>query len=210
VPVVTASRDSGVDREKLIMEIADGWKPSGYNDDLRYALIANLNAYSDELLERLASGELGGPFPTVWVRSSVMNASPENEINEQLEFYPLLGETTRYIAQNMLQSLHGYPGYLDGEDLTQEGDAVKGKCRAMLLVTEALNSTAMDAFKDEKPIFVIKDERLVELVINNSDKAELIVNFIQDRARSNVESLDVDLLADVIASDAPSVSSGLL
>jgi hypothetical protein len=192
------------------MGIADGWKPSGYNDDLRYTLIANLNAYSDELLERLASGELGGPFPTVWVRSSVMNASPENEINEQLEFYPLLGETTRYIAQNMLQSLHGYPGYLDGEDLSKAGDKVREGCRAILLVTEALNSTSLDVFKEDKPIFVIKDERLVELVINNSVKAEMIVDFIQDRARSGVESLDVDLLADVLVSDAPSVSSGLL
>jgi hypothetical protein len=211
VPVPSAPGHREIDREKLVEGLVDEWQSSRYDDDLRNRLRDTLSMYSDELLERLTNEALES-FPALWMRHSVSRGLAESQINEQLEFFPIISNgESHYIAKNMIWSLHGYPDLLASDDFSKAGEKTKQQCRALLLVTDAMNNGAFgDVFKDEQPIFILKDERLVKLVINHSDKVEMIVDFIRDRSKVFSGSLDTGLLADMIASESLAVSAGLL
>jgi hypothetical protein len=213
VPVPSASVNRVTNRKELIKGLVDAWKPTGYNDNLRHEIRNNLSAFPDELLERIAASQALPHFE--WIGRSVGNGFPESEISEQLEFFPSMMDTTYFIARNLIKSLHRYPEQLDHKDFTKAGDEVMGKCRGLLLVTSALNASNLDVFDDERDVFALKDERFVEFVINHSDKAELIIDFIRSRSKVTAETwntnpLDLDLLTDVVTTESPAVSSGLL
>lgn len=213
VPVPSASTNRETDRKELINDLVDVWKPTGYNDDLRHGLRANLSMFSDELLDRIAASQSLPNFD--WIGHSVGNGFPESEVSEHLEFFPDMEDTTYFIARNLIKSLHAYPGYLDGDDFSKAGDEVIGQCQALLKVVSVLNDSYLDVFDEDKAVFVLRDERFVEFVINHSDKAELIVDFIRGRAKPSIyawgaDSLDIELLTEVVAAESPAVSSGLL
>lgn len=207
VPVPSTPVDRAVERTRMINDYAKKCYPGEHTEDLRENLANSMDVYSYDLLERLSYNELGD-YPSLWVSYSVCNVLPENQINEQMEFFPYLQGGTYYsVANNLIQSLHGYPRHLNHEDFSKVDEKVKGQYRALLLVTDAISLGSFEgAFKKEKPTFILNDERLVELVINNSDKAEVIVDFIRQRSGS----LDADLIADVINSVSPSIGGGLL
>lgn len=213
VPVPPASPHRETERRELVQDLVNVLKPSGYNDDLRNKIFDRLSAFPDELLDRIAASQGLPHFD--WIGHSIGNSFPESEVSEHLEFFPSMGDTTYFIARNLIKSLHAYPGYLDSNDLSKAGDEVIGQCQALLKVVSVLNDSYLDVFDEDKDVFVLRDERFVEFVINHSDKAEMIVDFIRDRAKPSIyawgaDSLDIELLTEVVAAESPAVSSGLL
>lgn len=207
VPVPSTPVDRAAERTRMINDYAAKCYPGENNGDFREELANSMDVYSYDLLERLSYNELEA-YPSLWVSYSVGNVLPESQINEQMEFFPYLQGGTYYsVAKNLVQSLHGYPHYLKHEDFSKADEKAKSQYRALLLVTDAISLGSFEgAFKGVPPSFILKDERLVELVINNSDKAEVIVDFIRQRSGS----LDADLIANVINTESPSISDGLL
>lgn len=216
VPVPTVAVPETVRHDELVSSLADLWGSAVHDTGKRQRMIERLDSFSDELLEKMWSSI---PHDRVEVQisnwgfigMSIDDGLSESEIRERVELFPLITSNTSYSsATNRVYSLHGYPKFITEEDLSVLDEKTKERCRALLLVGIALtHATVIDPFIEGRPFFVLKDERLVELVINNSDKTEQMVDFIKTRLGRS-KNIDLDLMSEALSSGVPALSSGTL
>ena len=213
-PAPVAGRDKRW-RKYAVNTLVDYLSPSLYNVEHREDLKRSLRMYSDELLEMLVGDGTGlnhtdpdaSPTPAV-VMSDLNSGRPENEIREGLCFFPHIKEeaATAAVARQMVNSLHDYHQLPKTDDLSAESEEVREQCIALLKVMCACwCSGSVKHFGKDGMSFALADDSLVDFVMANPDKGGLIAGVIAERGVA-----DVKMLAEMIGSESPSLSSGLL
>lgn len=171
------------------------------------AVATSLMQYPLELLERLADPALR---ENEWVWDGITFAVREgygvDEVSESLYFLPGLGgELTRVASQRMISSLHGYPQLPYSADFSKEDALVREQCSALLRFASAAYQRNLPVFRNEDYRYALKDHALVDLIMANPDKVELMVTAMRDRG-----SADPELLKSVLDNDAGALHHGVL
>jgi hypothetical protein len=208
VPRVAAVTVKSSQREELITALVDRWDPSRYNEDKRHEIAEHLRGYSDELLEMLNSMDKSNKT----ARHSASRGVPENEVREELCFFPYLRGRAYHTARMLIRSLHDYPAVFSSEDFSLEDEETKIGCRALLRVTDLMLDHGDDEnfMTDDLSSFALRDEELVALVVNSGDRSDQVVEFIRDRLVSGAGTVNAPLIEEMLASDVSAISSGVL
>lgn len=198
--------DATGQRRELIARLETAFLPGDAAATSKKKLARALGRYSDELLGML-DDRLAGNSPGVWmIRDSIEENSSEETLREHVAFFPYFHHLNHTIAKDMVRSLHRYRQLPLSLDLSSEGDEVLFRCVALLVVMEGATRLELDlVFRNEDPPFVLKDDRLVELVLAHSGDAGRIAGFIRDR-----ETADPDLIEAMLTTEAPALGDGLL
>jgi hypothetical protein len=164
------------------------------------------DGYSDALLEQLDTVMESHRPGVRMVCDSIAENLPEVTVREHLAFFDLFGHLNHIIAKDMVRSLHRYRQLPKSPDLSAEGSEVLSRCRALLVVMEAATVLDLDeVFRAEDAPFVLKDDRLVGLVLAHSADADRIARLIRHRGTA-----DPEMIAAILGSVTPSLDDGLL
>jgi hypothetical protein len=199
---------SQVDRQRIVSDFVDHFESRGMSEGAYEIMRAALNSYSDELLEKLDEARSNLAPGLGLVGTSLSRGETEYEMSEQLYFFRELDDSMYYAARHLVDSLHYYPQLPASVDYSKENDEVRAQCSALIMVERVSVNLPYDldeVFDISKGEYVLKDERLVELVLAHSDKAVLISDFIRSR-----RTLDVGMLTELVNSEAKVLGTGLL
>lgn len=181
-------------------------------DEVEAEAKATLSSYPDEvlvLLER-ALKSASRSSRAALCRMIQRKADPIR-VHECARFLPDLWSEQAMNSLDSILSLHEYSQLPDVPNFALADEKTQQQCIALMNVTETVDGYhdfVMDmpmrwVGVDSLP--VITDEKLVDLVLANPDKARMITEFIADR-----KSLDYEQLKELVETDSPSLSSGLL
>jgi hypothetical protein len=132
-------------------------------------------------------------------------------VHECAKFLPDLWSNQAMNSMESILSLHEYSQLPDVPNFALADEKTQQQCIALMNVTETIDG--LHDFVKDTPMKwtgkdllpVITDERLVDLVLENPDKARMITDFMAAR-----QSVDYDALRELVNSGTPSLSSGLL
>lgn len=198
-----------VDRQRIVSDFDAHFESVGMSVGARGIMMGALEDYSDELLGKLDEARSDLAPGLRLVGTSLSRGETENDLSEQLYFFRELDGSMYYAARHLVDSLHHYPQLPASVDYSKESDEVRAQCSALIAVgrvSSNLGGYGVDeVFDSSKGEYVLRDERLVELVLAHSDKAVLISDFIRSR-----RTLDVDVLTEFVSSESKALSTGLL
>lgn len=164
-----------------------------------------LSGYQIDLLERLYLANIKNEPGLGMVKMSIALGKPSETVSEHLHFFKRLYYLSYELASGRVESLHHYRQLPDSADYSMESDAVKEQCDALLDVTETCTYFHLGVFRDGTPAFVLKDDRLVDLVVGHSDKVRIITDYIAERRNVHPE-----VIALLLEGDAPAMGNGRL
>lgn len=141
----------------------------------------------------------------------LQNNMSESSIHEAAVFLPKIWSGIPSESYSHVQALHYYEELPQHENYAIADDAVKKQCIALINVSIALDGSS-DVIADS-PLHwegdelspVIRDSKLVHLVIDNPDKAPMIAKFIEERL-----SVDYAALTELVNAESYSLSRGFL
>ena len=164
--------------------------PVECSDELR-AMLENIDPADNKLMR---------------IKTSANVDRTENELREELCFFPHVQDNSYVFLREVVRSLHGYKWLLDSDDFSREDETTKEQCRALLLVTELLLQYALNEHFTYDRLTgntVLWDTALVTLLTSNTDHTELIMGFLRDRLSTGATTVDVPLLEEILNSTAP-------
>jgi hypothetical protein len=146
------------------------------------------------------------------IKTSVNYNRTANELREEICFLPHLQDDAYVFLQDLVRSLHEYEGILDSEDFSREDETMKGKCRALLSVTELFTQRRVyeNCVSESRTGISLRDPALISLIISNTDRIGLITGYLRDRLDAGVKIVDVSLLEELLDSTAPAIGNGVL
>jgi hypothetical protein len=197
-----------VDRQRIVSDFAAHFEPMGMSDEAYETMMSSLDGYSDELLGKLDEARTNLAPGFGLVGTSVSRGESEDEVSEQLYFYRDHGDMVYYSARHLVESIHYYQQLPASVDYSKESDEVRAQCSALMMVSRAsvnISYGVDEVFDRTKGEYVLKDQRLVDLVIAHSDEAVLLSNFIRSH-----RTLDVDRLTEFLNSESKALGSGML
>jgi hypothetical protein len=167
----------------------------------------HIMTFPDDLLERIESCQKEGSLWSRRVSARLVELSDFNEVSETAHFSPLISDDILdNAARAMIQSLHYYPQLPKSKDYSQESTELRLQAEALMRVIDAAMDHGICGWNGvHGESLVIKVEGFAEMVIENKDRAEVIVDFIRERKR-----IDVDALREILSTDVPALSRGVL
>jgi hypothetical protein len=178
----------------------------GMSDEAYEMTMQTLRNYPDDLLLQLDEARLNVAPGFGLIQNSVSRGESVDEVSEQMYFYREMEGATYYYARHLVASLHQYSQLPSSQDFSKENEDVRSQCSALIEVARVCENLGDEEVFDENlGVFVLADERLVDLVVRNSDKAALIADFIRQH-----RSVDVKFLTELLNSKSQALSNGLL
>ena len=194
-------------RQKIISDFTD-FEFFDMSDEAYEVTLSSLNSYPDELLKRLRESQLDNVPGFGLVMLGITRGTKADEVNEQLCFFRELDDCVYYTAYHLVTSLHHYDQLPDSRDYSRESEEVRSQCSALIMVEKSCIDMGHDddaVFDHSKGEYVLKDQRLVELVMAHSDKAVLLSDFIRSH-----RTLDMEILTEFMNGEAKALGAGLL
>lgn len=194
--------------ENLRLRAEAGLKEEGQIHRMHQVMV-EINKYPDDLLQRLNKA-IDDDVPNMWMIDRQIRAGlPHNEISESLYFLPRMKNPLYIAAQKHLRSLHAYKQLPPSDDYSKESEGVRKQCLALMTVAKSAmyavgEHNVFDGSEERTP-YVLKDERLTDLILEYTDRATEISNIVEDR-----ETVDPDVIRSILSSDAPALSEGML
>lgn len=182
------------------------------SDDLRCGnsprdIRKHIMTFSDELLERIEACQKEAAPWSRRVNARLVELSSSNEVSETAHFAPLVSEDVLdNAARSMLMSLHYYPQLPNSKDYSQESPEVRLQAEALMRVIDAAMEHGICRWNGvHVESLVLNDEGFADLVIENSDRVEVIVDFVRDR-----KMIDVGALREILSMNTSPLSRGVL
>jgi hypothetical protein len=205
--ISTSVNDDWELRGKMIFHIS-----TTAHDDLRVGSAPNIIArhirrFPDDVLERVWECQKKSPAAARRVNARLVELSDFNEVSEVAHFAPLVSEDIMdNSARSMIQSLHYYPQLPKSKDYSQESTEVRLQAEALMRVIDAAMDQGICGWNGvHVESLVIKVEGFAELVIENKDRVEVFIDFMRDR-----KMIDVGAIREILSTDVPSLSRGVL
>lgn len=158
--------------------------------------------YSDELIDQIVQlRKSHDPIYYATLQGMFDQGASEASVRDILFFTPLTQMDSRFSGWH-IRNLHTYKDLPSYDCYSQAPEAVRDQCIALLTVTHAVIEYNQNS--DALPLneFALRDERLVQLVLEHPHRADSIAAAIKERG-----SVDFDLISTVTA-DA--LSDGML
>lgn len=167
----------------------------------------HIMTFPDELLERIESCQKEGALWSRRVDARLVELSDFNEVSETTHFAPLISDDILdNSARSMIQSLHYYPQLPKSKDYSQESPELRLQAEALMRVIDTAIDHGICGWNGVNvESLVIKVEGFAELVMENKDRVEMIIDFMRDR-----KIIDVGAIREILSTDAPSLSRGVL
>lgn len=134
----------------------------------------------------------------------------ESSINEVLKYREVAGIFSFYQSMRLVLTLdaNNYPGLPECDDYSKADDTVQSQCNALLKVTGAICNhlgESQVALRSLNNVPVIADSRLITLVLERHEDADVITSLIRDR-----KTADFDVIDGVLKSASAPLSNGTL
>lgn len=195
-------------RLALSADLLKAWPSYDEDSEKGQNLIMALNLCSGEELIKLE--ELRQENNDVFRKLGYLSSDTPTGVKEGMYFYPEMSEMSYSDARDIMESLHGYSQLPDTTDFSTQPDEVRSQCKALINVTVALidqwrRNPRVLSFRPVQPPYSIKDESLVEFVMDHPDESGLIADFIRKGG-----STDTEILSQLLDSQSHAIASGLL
>jgi hypothetical protein len=215
-PVVVDPAQDEIDAKVnwIIDEIDESVHLSDQED--REAVRSTLETYSPEFLIKVE--EALQHLETVTIASLLIAAGEsESLVSEALTFMPQMEVVRFHESLNLVKSLHRdyYPGLPKVKDYGVADDHVQSQCIAILKISLAMKRYSDDRDGDLRMVDVgtenidraaiMADQRMIALVLERPDEADLIVDTIRERGTG-----EFGVIHAVLSNEAIALSSGTL
>lgn len=129
----------------------------------------------------------------------------EAKLNHNLWFYPVISDVAHSVVRDIIKSLKYYEQLPPMENFTYDDEAMK-KCVALLRVFDAAYGTVLESeLMINGLYYTLEDDQLVELILDNPERSELIAATVRERG-----TIDAELLSVVVHSEASALGNGTL
>lgn len=213
--VVPRGRDEVAEQiDRIIDEIDESVAISGEGE--RGRIKSTLESYSPNFLSVVE--ESLQHLETVTIASVlIQNGESQSLVSEALTFMPQVETERFYERLRVVQSLHSdyYPGLRKVEDYGVADKHLQSQCLAIFKVTLAMKQHSEDRSGDLRMAGVgpekvhraaiMSDQRMIALVLEKPEKADLIVDTIRERRTG-----DFGVIHAVVNQEAIALSSGTL
>lgn len=206
---IKESRTRRISEEVIFLTGAEG-----DSADEAERIYTSLQEYSTEFLKKvdrlLLVSDTANDVAANDAALLIKDGYSEGSINEVLKYREVAGIPGFYQSMRLVQTLDAknYPGLPESDDYSKADDAVQSQCNALLKVTGAIWNhvgESRGALKNLNNVPVIADSRLVTLVLEHHEDADVITSLIRDR-----KTADFDVIDGVLNSASTPLSSGSL
>lgn len=205
MPVPVASSRHNLER---VREAAAGlMRGLDIQANVRRAVFREIESYPDEMVERLQE-VIAVRGHARWNLTNLIAGKPSKaKLNRALFVLPALDGVLPDDFRKIMNSLSYYPQLAEPSDDGSDSALTLEQCSALVRVVCWLTkSRSVGVFKDIRECnVVIKDEALVDLVLEFPERVEQMMATSRER-----DSLDAELLRVIIAGEVPALGSGLL
>lgn len=195
----------------VVYQELDGGSAAAYSNREIARAVENIKSYPRELLGMLHE-TLSTHSPSCRTLSKLIQSGRvSNEVLYECAYFSPKLVVHPSASMDAIRGLRYYSELPRMDNYALSDEETQTRIVSLLNVVVAVDGVC-DGMREnplrwagDQMIPVLKDDRLVELVWNNPDKAEVISRFIEDRM-----TVDFDAILEVVRNDSNSLAEGLL
>lgn len=189
------------------------------NETTESQIRIRLSTYPPELITRLETMLSSGSRAASFVATAVDDGANASFVSEMLAFTPYLRTESSEVAKGAIKSLHRYDQLPSMDDYGSAPEEVQRKCRAILVVTEALDEYHYYHGDGKLPLayilnnknyndsfMVLQGDALIDLILENPADATRISDIMIERLTG-----DAELIREIMSQhDSKALNPGII